>query len=81
VFAEGDPADYQRPVFTPAGELGSRRPSLRIPPPAFQVLALAHHDPSLTGTLVCPKAFWDTTALRSADQSQNPANLVSRGRR
>lgn len=58
VFLEGDPGYYARFGFAPAGPLGTRRPSLRIPAPAFQVLRL---DPGadLAGTLVYPRAFWD----------------------
>jgi putative acetyltransferase len=59
VFIEGDPRYYHRFGFRAAGELGFRRPSLRIPPAAFQVLVLERPDPSLTGTLVYPRAFWD----------------------
>ncbi len=59
VFTEGDPGYYQRFGFGPAGDVGFRRPSLRIPPAAFQVRALQRHDPPLSGTLVYPRAFWD----------------------
>src|SRR3954454_18404870 len=38
VFLEGDPGFYSRFGFQAAGPLGFRRPSLRIPAPAFQVL-------------------------------------------
>lgn len=39
--------------------LGFRRPSLRIPEPAFQVLRLDSWEPWMTGTLVYSRIFWD----------------------
>ena len=36
VFLEGDPAYYARFGFVPGGELGFRKPSLRIPDAAFR---------------------------------------------
>lgn len=38
VFLERSPRYYRRFGFEPAGKLGFRRPSLRIPEPAFQVI-------------------------------------------
>src|SRR5690348_2691731 len=49
VFLEGDPAYYGRFGFEPAADHGFRRPSLRIPPPAFQVVLLPAHEPWMTG--------------------------------
>ncbi|WP_332330034.1 hypothetical protein [Streptomyces sp. WMMC1477] len=43
--------------FVPGGGLGFRRPSLRIPEPAFQVRALSSHAPWMTGTLVYGETF------------------------
>ena len=59
VFVEGDPRYHARLGFTPGGPRGFRKPSLRIPDDAFQVVALAAHAPWMTGTLVYSSAFWD----------------------
>ena len=59
LFLEGDPAYYGRLGFTAGAALGYRRPSLRIPPVAFQVIQLPAHQPWMTGTLVYPQVFWD----------------------
>ena len=60
LFLEGDPRYYGLHGFVPAGPLGFRRPSLRIPPAAFQVRPLPGYEPSwMTGTLVYRQAFWD----------------------
>lgn len=59
VFLEGSPDFYRRFGFEPAGPLGFRRPSLRIPEPAFQVFRLASYEPWMTGTLVYSRVFWD----------------------
>ena len=66
VFLEGSPDYYRRFGFVPAGELGFRRPSLRIPEAAFQVVTLASYEPWMTGTLVYAEAFWrnDCVGLR-----------------
>lgn len=66
IFLEGDPRYYSRFGFTPALELGFRKPSLRIPDAGFQVLALASYEPWMTGTLVYCDAFWrhDLVGLR-----------------
>jgi putative acetyltransferase len=63
VFLEGDPAYYSRLGFRAGGELGFRRPSLRIPEPAFQVMTLPSHESWMTGTLVYAHAFWDADAV------------------
>ena len=59
VFLEGAPAYYARFGFETAESLGFRRPSLRIPEPAFQVRTLTAYQRWMTGTLVYPRAFWD----------------------
>jgi putative acetyltransferase len=59
VFLEGWPAYYPRFGFAPGGTLGFRRPSLRIPEDAFQVLRLPSYEPWMTGTLVYSRVFWD----------------------
>jgi putative acetyltransferase len=66
VFLEGPPAYYSRFGFHPAVEHGFRKPSLRIPDAAFQVLRLPAYEPWMTGTLVYSEAFWgnDVVGLR-----------------
>ena len=59
VFLEGDPGYYVRAGFEPAGPLGFRKPSLRIPDAAFQVYRLSAYEPWMTGTLVYAQVFWD----------------------
>ena len=63
VFLEGDPRYYARFGFEPACPIGFRRPSLRIPEPAFQVFRLPAFDAALSGTLVYPDAFWRTDSV------------------
>ncbi len=65
VFLEGSPRYYPRFGFAPGGDHGFRRPSLRIPPPAFQVRAVGPGpiDPGLNGTVVYPDAFWRTDSV------------------
>lgn len=63
VFLEGRRGYYQRFGFEEACTLGFRRPSLRIPEPAFQVFRLPGFDTSLSGTLVYPDAFWRTDSV------------------
>jgi putative acetyltransferase len=69
VFLEGDPAYYGRRGFERADGYGFRAPSLRIPPPGFQVARLPGHEPWMTGTLVYSDAFWahDCVGLRGAE--------------
>ncbi len=69
VFLEGDPRYYSRFGFRAAGGSGFRRPSLRIPEPAFQVILLPAYEPWMTGTLVYSEIFWrhDAVGLRDAD--------------
>ena len=43
VFLEGSPEYYPRFGFAPGGGLGFRKPSLRIPDPAFQAIRLASY--------------------------------------
>lgn len=59
VFLEGDPAYYSRRGFTAGGDHGFRKPSLRIPDAAFQVVKLSAYEPWMTGTLVYLHTFWD----------------------
>jgi putative acetyltransferase len=69
VFLEGDPRYYSRAGFAPGGDHGFRKPSLRIPDPAFQVTALSAYEPWMTGTLVYSATFWDhdCVGLRDPD--------------
>jgi putative acetyltransferase len=67
IFLEGSPAYYPRVGFAPAGDCGFRKPSLRIPDPAFQVRLLAAHQPWMTGTLVYRQTFWDHDAVGLRD--------------
>jgi putative acetyltransferase len=68
VFLEGDPAYYAGRGFERADALGFRPPSLRIPPPAFQVARMPGYEPWMTGTLVYSEPFWalDCVGLRGA---------------
>jgi putative acetyltransferase len=77
VFLEGDPRLYSRFGFEAAGELGFRRPSLRIPPPGFQVLKLPAFESWMTGTLVYSRVFWDLdcVGLRGARLESVMASL------
>ena len=69
VFLEGSPTYYPRHGFEPAAEHGFRKPSLRIPDAAFQVLRLPAYAPWMTGTLVYSETFWrnDVVGLREPD--------------
>jgi putative acetyltransferase len=66
VFLEGDPGYYSRFGFVPGGDQGFRKPSLRIPDEAFQVIRLPECEPWMTGTLVYAEPFWryDCVGLR-----------------
>lgn len=69
VFLEGDPGYYPRFGFTPGGDQGFRKPSLRIPDAAFQVVRLPGYESWMTGTLVYSEVFWlhDAVGLRDPD--------------
>ncbi|MEV6597822.1 N-acetyltransferase [Actinoplanes sp. NPDC051346] len=66
VFLEGDPRYYSRLGFSPAGAHDFRKPSLRIPDAAFQVVRLSAYEPWMTGTFVYSDTFWqhDCVGLR-----------------
>lgn len=71
VFLEGSPVYYGRLGFRPGAEGGFTAPSTRIPPAAFQFVALPSYDPSsMTGALVYPDVFWkhDCVGLRGQDE-------------
>lgn len=67
IFLEGPPAYYSRLGFQPAADQGFRKPSLRIPDAAFQVLRLPAYEPWMTGTLVYAEAFWRHDAVGRRD--------------
>jgi len=69
VFLEGSPTYYPRHGFEPGAELGFRKPSLRIPDAAFQVMRLPAYEPWMTGTLVYSEEFWrhDCVGRRDPD--------------
>lgn len=69
VFLEGSPEYYPRFGFEPGADHGFRKPSLRIPDPAFMALRLPAYEPWMTGTLVYAEAFWrhDCVGLRDAN--------------
>jgi putative acetyltransferase len=67
VFLEGSPEYYPRFGFTPGGELGFRKPSLRIPDAAFMAIPLERYQPWMTGTLVYAHEFWDLDCVGLRD--------------
>ena len=67
VFVEGSPAFYRRFGFEAAEPLGFRRPSLRIPEPAFQVIRQPSYEGWMTGTLVYSRVFWDLDCVGLRD--------------
>lgn len=69
VFLEGDPRYYSRLGFAAGAPQGFRKPSLRIPDPAFQALRLPDHEPWMTGTLVYSETFWRLDAVGLRDGS------------
>ena len=68
-FLEGAPGYYSRFGFESGCELGFRKPSLRIPDAAFQVMRFPAYEPWMTGTLVYSEVFWrhDAVGLREPD--------------
>ena len=73
VFLEGSPVYYGPRGFLPAGSAGFRRPSLRIPEPAFQVARLSGYEPWMTGTFVYSEVFWLHDCVGLRDESAAPA--------
>ena len=67
VFLEGPPRYYRRFGFQPGRQHGFRRPSLRIPEPAFQVIRHPTHEDWMTGTLVYSRVFWDLDCVGLRD--------------
>lgn len=69
LFLEGSPRFYGARGFSAAEPLGFRRPSLRIPRPAFQVALLPGHEDWMTGTLVYAAPFWDLDCVGLRDHA------------
>ena len=67
LFVEGDPAYYSRNGFQPARPLGFRKPSIRIPDAAFQVIRLPAYEVWMSGTLVYAEPFWDLDCVGLRD--------------
>ncbi len=67
LFLEGDPAFYSRLGFVEGGPLGFRKPSLRTPDVAFQVVKLPAYEEWMTGTLVYAREFWDNDCVGLRD--------------
>jgi putative acetyltransferase len=67
VFLEGAPAYYRRFGFHPGEPYGFAAPSTRIPPAAFQFVALPSYQPWMTGALVYPDVFWEHDAVGLRD--------------
>ncbi len=59
VVLEGDPALYSRFGFVRATELGLVAPSERIPPGAFQAIAVHSELSGPAGRVMYPPPFWD----------------------
>ena len=70
VFLEGDPGYYSRLGFRRGDALSFRKPSLRVPDAAFQVIALTAYEPWMTGTLVYASTFWDLDCVGLRDDEQ-----------
>jgi putative acetyltransferase len=70
LFLEGAPSFYSRFGFVRGSAYGFSAPSVRIPDAAFQVVLLPSWQPTLTGALVYPEAFWvhDSVGLRPRDR-------------
>jgi putative acetyltransferase len=68
LFLEGSPAYYGKRGFERADAAGFRSPSLRIPPPAFQVARLSGYEAWMTGTLVYSETFWALDCVGLRDQ-------------
>jgi putative acetyltransferase len=81
VFLEGSPAYYPRFGFAPGKALGFRKPSLRIPDDAFQVLPLPAYEPWMTGPLVYAEVFWRHDAVGLRDPAGTTPGPSDRGPR
>ena len=77
LFLEGSPDYYGRRGFEPASAYGFEAPSVRVPPPAFQVVPLVDLPEWMTGRVVYPEVWWrhDSTGLRDPDLAEVEAAL------
>jgi putative acetyltransferase len=68
---EGDPAYYSGSGFVPASALNVVPPSVRIPEPGFQLVALSGYESWMSGPVVYPDTFWeyDCVGLRGGELS------------
>ena len=76
VCLEGSPTFYSARGFEPAADHGIEAPSVRVPPPAFQVVPFALEE-WMTGRVVYPEVWWrhDSTGLRDPDLAEVEAAL------
>lgn len=59
LILEGSPTYYSARGFVAAATKNIRRPSLRIPEAALQMVTLPAYDPEMTGSLVYRELWWD----------------------
>lgn len=71
VLLEDDPGHYARFGFVEA-TLPFRKPSLRVPDPAFPCVLLAAYERWMTDTLVYPEIFWRHDAVGLRDPNRSP---------
>lgn len=73
---EGSPTFYGTRGFVPASAHGIEAPSVRVLPPAFQVVPFALED-WMSGRVVYPEVWWrhDSTGLRDPDLAEVEAAL------
>ncbi len=76
LFLEGSPTFYGARGFQPASTHGIEAPSVRVPPPAFQVAPFGLED-WMTGRVVYPDVWWrhDLAGLRDPDLGEIEAAL------
>ena len=79
VFLEGDSGYYGTRGFEAATPKHFRRPSNRIPEPAFQVALLPAYETWMVGQLVYPEAFWATDTVGLRDPTLRQIQCETRG--
>lgn len=77
VFLEGDPRYYARLGFSAAVAHDFRKPSLRIPDHAFQVVKLSAYEPWMTGTFVYSNIFWEHDCVGLRESMPNDVKVSS----
>lgn len=77
VFLEGDPRYYSRLGFSAAVEHGFRKPSLRIPDAAFQVVRLSAYEPWMAGTFVYSNTFWECDCVGLREGTPDKVDVSS----